>query len=77
MKPIRVGKILIHQKNFTYSDIALLELDKKLDYNMGIMPICLPQPPYDKDEETDVWIDGYNFFFHRKVPASKKYLDYE
>jgi len=36
------------------------------------MPICLPQSPFDKDEDMDVWISGYNFYFHRKVPASKK-----
>jgi len=72
VKPIRVGKILIHQKNFTYSDIALLQLDEDLNYNLGIMPICLPQYPFDNDEGVDAWISGYNFYFHRKVPTSKK-----
>ena len=63
---------MIHGKNFTHSDIALLKIDGKFDYNTGVMPICLPQPPYDKDEEMDVWIPGYNFHFHRKVPKSEK-----
>ena len=76
MKPINVDRVLVHGKNFTYSDIALLNLEQEIDYNMGIMPICLPQSPFDKDEDMDVWISGYNFYFHRKVPASKKYISF-
>eukprot|EP00091_Calanus_sinicus_P005145 TRINITY_DN15533_c0_g1_i1.p1 TRINITY_DN15533_c0_g1~~TRINITY_DN15533_c0_g1_i1.p1 ORF type:complete len:150 (-),score=22.45 TRINITY_DN15533_c0_g1_i1:182-631(-) len=64
--------LLYMVKNFSHSDVALLELKEKLDYTSGIMPICLPQPPFDKDEDMDVWISGYNFHFHRKVPKSQK-----
>lgn len=42
-KPIEVRQIHVHNANYTYSDIALFELKEKLDYSLGIMPICLPE----------------------------------
>ena len=60
-------------------EVDIIEHARKFypDPPLNLMPICLPQSPYEKDEDTDVWIDGYNFFFHRKVPVSKKYFDIE
>lgn len=72
VKPHEVSRILLRTRNYTHSDIALLKLAKKLNYNTGIMPICLPQAGYDDDEDMDVYISGYNFHFHRKVPDSKR-----
>lgn len=66
----KVAEIHPHSQNFHYSDIALLKLERKLDYGTGIMPICLPEPQEevgDIDANKEVYISGYNFHFHRKV----------
>ena len=42
--PIEVQRVHVHSLNYTYSDIALFKLKTKLDYNLGILPICLPEP---------------------------------
>ena len=42
--PIEVERLHVHSLNYTYSDIALLKMKTKLDYNLGILPICLPEP---------------------------------
>ena len=42
--PVKVQRVHVHSLNYTYSDIALLKMETKLDYNLGIMPICLPDP---------------------------------
>ena len=40
---IKVAAVHVHSKNYTYSDVALLKLENKLDYSLGVMPICLPE----------------------------------
>ena len=40
---IKVAAVHVHAKNYTFSDVALLKLEKKLDYSVGVMPICLPE----------------------------------
>ena len=40
---IKVAAVHVHSKNYTYSDVALLKLEEKLDYSLGVMPICLPE----------------------------------
>ena len=71
-----MAMIHVHRLNFTYSDIALMKLEKKLDYSQGIMPICLPEEVDYRnfiDQNTEVYISGYNFHFHRKVPFTERY----
>ena len=72
MKPIKVEIIEMESKNVTESDIVLLKVENKLDYTQ-VMPICLPHSSFVKEEEANVWISGYNFYYNRKIPASKKY----
>ena len=38
-----MAAVHVHSKNYTYSDVALLKLEAKLDYSLGVMPICLPE----------------------------------
>ena len=42
--PVEVQRVHVHSLNYTYSDIALFKLKTKLDYNLGILPVCLPEP---------------------------------
>ena len=38
---IPVIRIHAHPENISFTDIIILELEKALDYKMGLMPICL------------------------------------
>ena len=38
-----MAAVKVHKGNYTYSDVALLRLERKLDYRLGYMPICLPE----------------------------------
>ena len=40
---IKVAAVHVHSRNYTFSDVALLKLEKPLDYSLGVMPICLPE----------------------------------
>ena len=38
-----MAAVHVHSKNYTFTDVALLKLENKLDYSLGVMPICLPE----------------------------------
>jgi len=71
-KPVNITKVSLHYDNFTFSDLALLRLQETLDFQDGVMPICLPQDDFDEDESLDVYISGFNFHFHHRVPEEEK-----
>ena len=69
-----MASIKLHKKGPSHTDIAMLKLEKRIEYftGTGVVPICLPQPPYTTAAVRDVWVSGYNFHFHRNVPLEKK-----
>ena len=51
--PVEVERVHVHSLNYTYSDIALFKMKNKLDYNLGILPICLPEPVSILEKKND------------------------
>jgi len=64
-----VGEIVLHDENITYTDLALLKLDKPLKIASDRLPICLPQDDFFQDENIRATISGYNY-----PPRKKKCL---
>ncbi|XP_073459198.1 transmembrane protease serine 5 [Aquarana catesbeiana] len=57
-----VEKIIYHQKYDDRShdyDIALMKLDKPLNYSDSIRPVCLPQYDQDLAAGSECWVSGW------------------
>jgi len=54
------------------NDIVLLEMASPFNHSSQLMPICLPQGDFIDDENVEVFILGFNFHFHKKVPTGEK-----
>ncbi|XP_040181956.1 transmembrane protease serine 5 [Rana temporaria] len=59
-----VEKIIYHQKYDDRShdyDIALMKLDKPLNYSDSIRPVCLPQYDQDLAAGSECWVSGWGY----------------
>ncbi|XP_063797834.1 transmembrane protease serine 5-like [Pseudophryne corroboree] len=62
LKTSAVEKIIYHQKYDDRShdyDIALMKLEKPLNYSDSIRPVCLPQYDQDLPAGSECWISGW------------------
>lgn len=69
----RVKRLIIHPKfnpNLLEDDIALLELEEPLRFDMNIQPICLPFR-MDNFTHTDGFVSGWGFTKYRKLITRK------
>ncbi|CAJ0944830.1 unnamed protein product [Ranitomeya imitator] len=57
-----VEKIIYHQKYDDRShdyDIALMKLEKPLNYSDSVRPVCLPQYEQDIPAGSECWVSGW------------------
>uniref|UniRef100_A0A670ZAP5 Peptidase S1 domain-containing protein n=1 Tax=Pseudonaja textilis TaxID=8673 RepID=A0A670ZAP5_PSETE len=60
---VMMKKIILHPdfngKPPSLGDIALIQLEKPVDFTNSIMPICLPTSSENFSTETDCWVTGW------------------
>ena len=67
----KVKKIFIHPKFNKYlleDDMALIQLEKPVEFDANIQPICLPRKDEDYTGE-EGYVSGWGFTTYRKLPS--------